>query len=91
MRATKLDLQNAQRVGISPVNFDEAMILARKIGHEAAVALYSGDLEDYGKWTAWARGAELFDDMGRFDATASARPTWLDRYDKYDPSPFLQC
>jgi hypothetical protein len=43
------------------------------------------------KWTGWARENSLFDDMGRFDATASSGPTWLDRYDKYDPSPFLKC
>jgi hypothetical protein len=85
LRITKLELDKRRSAG--PISSSEALILSRKAGPNAAYGLYSGDLTTYRDGLTQSG----YSGDPRFAASATQSPSWLRRYDKYDPSPFLQC
>jgi hypothetical protein len=90
MRANRLLFQSTGRGAGSPIGEDDAMILARKTGHVAAGRLYSGNFSAYNDWVdGYARPNMPGSD--RFVGGPGVRPSWLDPYDKYNPTPWLSC
>jgi RHS repeat-associated protein len=69
--------QLVQYEGGGVLTFDEALIYSRKVGDDAAVDLYAGDIKAY---SVWLESNDRDDFRIRKDLK---RPSWLDRYDKY--------
>jgi RHS repeat-associated protein len=85
LRLTKLDLDRRPAAG--PLTPNDALILSRKAGPDAAIGLYRGNLRRYQSGLVQSGYAG----DSRFQASATKSPAWLQRYAKYDPLSFLQC
>ena len=77
--------RNLQGVGSGPLSRDEALVLSRKTGGEAAANLYNGNYKAYNDWL---EGPPYSGDA-RLVAGPGRRPDWLSRYDKYNPAVLL--
>lgn len=67
------------------VSRDEASILSRKTGGYAVIDLWSGNYDRYHDTIKTYYGY-LRDDL---KASPGERPSWLDRYDQYQPDPIM--